>query len=745
MAAGIRRSRASGGLRWTRVARRRRALARWAAVVPFVLLGGIFVGVSAGAAQTGASVTTGRASSVTSSSAVLTGSWELAGSGPVSLAFDYGTFPSALNSHVSVGTESADSGTVPPTEISGLAPGTTYYFELVGMTGSGSLAGSVGTFTTSPGGPPDTTTTTPTTTTPTTTTPTATPTTTPTTTSPTTTTTPPPRGTASPQQQAPAGSGSQPEPVPVIPPTGTPDGNGYWVAAANGAVYAFGDAQSYGSVIMPSSPVIGLASAPDGAGYWVALANGEVFGFGDVQAYGSATMSSSPAVAIAPTPDGGGYWVLASDGSVFAFGDAKALGPSAGTQLPVPAVGLAPTPDGQGYWVALANGSVLNFGDAADYGSAAGHLSVDNVVSIATTTDGQGYWLATAGGAVYTFGDAKGFGEAQRGAFGGPIVALTPTADGQGYWLVGKDGTVHPFGDAVFRGSLPSPAPTAAGLASTWIHPLADVPQQYVVLSQLAAHSCPGLPWEILLGIAKVESDFGRSTLPGVTSGTNPAGAAGPMQIGIGGAAGRTFFSYDHPVPADETATPVPPGADPQNPWDLTDALFAATRDLCTNGGGNPASLHSAILAYNHAEWYASEVETLAAEYAGASTYRSVPSPAVATAIRLALSQVGTPYTWGGTSPQEGFDCSGLVQWAYAQAGIALPRTSEMQWAAMPHVPPGAPLQAGDLVFFEPAPDGPGHVGIYLGDNLMVDAPHTGATVRVESDQWSSYVGAAIP
>ncbi|MGI0156832.1 MAG: hypothetical protein ACREDE_11965, partial [Thermoplasmata archaeon] len=335
--------------------------------------------------------------------------------------------------------------------------------------------------------------------------------------------------------------------------------------------------------------------------------------------------------------------------------DAISFGSAGGVQLPAPAVGMAPTPDGQGYWVALANGAVLNFGDAPNHGAAGGRLSTDTVAAIATTPDGQGYWLATAYGTVYTFGDAGDFGNAQLGAAASPIVTLAPTADGQGYWLVGKDGTVHPFGDATYYGSatqLP-PAEPVAGMGSTWIHPLSDVPQQYVVLSQTAARTCPGLPWEILIAIAKVESDFGQSTLPGVSSGTNSAAAAGPMQMGIEGAAGRTFYAYDHPVTADQSATPVPPGGNPPNPWDPTDAVYAATRDLCANGGGSPQSMHSAILAYNHAEWYASEVETLAAEYAGASKYQSASSPALSTAIRLALSQIGTPYTWGGSTPQQ--------------------------------------------------------------------------------------------
>ena len=106
-------------------------------------------------------------------------------------------------------------------------------------------------------------------------------------------------------------------------------------------------------------------------------------------------------------------------------------------------------------------------------------------------------------------------------------------------------------------------------------------------------------------------------------------------------------------------------------------------------------------------------------------------------ALRWALSVRGDPYLWGAAGPTE-FDCSGLVVWAFAHEGIALPHYTGDLWNSGMHVS-SSELEPGDLVFFG---GDIGHVGIYVGNGLMVDAPSSGLLVRVEPIWWNQYVGA---
>jgi cell wall-associated NlpC family hydrolase len=272
--------------------------------------------------------------------------------------------------------------------------------------------------------------------------------------------------------------------------------------------------------------------------------------------------------------------------------------------------------------------------------------------------------------------------------------------------------------------SLLTGGDTAPSAAAT-----AQIPADMLSLYQEAATTCPGLSWTVLAAIGTVESGNGTSDLPGVQSGANYAGAEGPMQFEP-----ATFAAYDTPVP--------PGGAVPPSPFDPTDAVYAAARLLCANGADNGADVSGAVFTYNHSDSYVSQVLSLAQSYGQTQAQTVSAGTAGSVAVDWALAQVGTPYVWGGEAVGVGFDCSGLVQAAFKAAGVPLPRVAQDQYNATTHLPPGAPLDPGDLVFFGSGPNDVSHVGIYIGNGDMVDAPDTGSLVRVEPYDWSDFVGA---
>ncbi|GAA4238138.1 NlpC/P60 family protein [Actinomadura meridiana] len=276
-------------------------------------------------------------------------------------------------------------------------------------------------------------------------------------------------------------------------------------------------------------------------------------------------------------------------------------------------------------------------------------------------------------------------------------------------------------------------------------HARRDIPPAYLRWYLDAAQTCPGLPWNVLAAIGKLESDHGRSTAPGVHSGANSAGAGGPMQF-----IPTTWAAYG--VDGDHDGH--------TSRYNPADAIYGAAHYLCANHAGKGGKhLRQAIWQYNNADWYVRKVLDLAARYAApTATGRG------AIAVRAALHWLGTPYSWGGGGPTgptygtaqgagiKGFDCSGLTQYAWAQAGIRIPRVAAAQYNAGTHIP-RHDLQPGDLLFFATNPADPAtihHVGIYHGHGRMIHAPHTGDVVRIalftgNPYREHQYIGATRP
>ncbi|MGW5342918.1 C40 family peptidase [Streptomyces sp. NPDC004050] len=305
---------------------------------------------------------------------------------------------------------------------------------------------------------------------------------------------------------------------------------------------------------------------------------------------------------------------------------------------------------------------------------------------------------------------------------------------------------------------------------------------------QVAAHvpDCRGMRWQILAGIARVESDHaaGRQIAPngdisppitgprldGSEAGGNITAipdtdngawdgdgqferAVGPFQF-----LPATFRAYGKDGNQDGILSP----------HNADDAATAAAAYLCGNGRDltDREQLRAAVHTYNLSWAYVDDVVTGIDRYDVLGRTPAAVSGKAGVVVQAALAQQGVPYSWGGGGPSGpstgiccspggqdgraviGFDCSGLTQYAYGQAGISLPRTAAGQAGVGRRIPASAgygALQAGDLIFYgySPAFDSTiHHVGIYLGDGKMVNAPRPGKPVRIDPvDAMPNYAG----
>jgi CHAP domain-containing protein len=228
-----------------------------------------------------------------------------------------------------------------------------------------------------------------------------------------------------------------------------------------------------------------------------------------------------------------------------------------------------------------------------------------------------------------------------------------------------------------------------------------DIPSNYLQLYQDAAAACPGLSWTVLAGIGKIESNHGRSDLPGIHSGQNSAGAMGPMQFLAG-----TWAAFGQ-------------GG---NVYDPVDAIPAAARYLCSSGAGDPSKLRDAIWHYNHANWYVDQVMGWAQKYVQVLT--SLSGRAAST-VKTLTGKIGemvitdlTPLfgqTWPTSGPNFSFAFGECTWWAARNFPVAW-RGDAWQWlgnAAAAGYRISDQPSLGALVVYNRSPtySGYGHVG----------------------------------
>ncbi|QKV97305.1 C40 family peptidase [Streptomyces sp. NA02950] len=289
---------------------------------------------------------------------------------------------------------------------------------------------------------------------------------------------------------------------------------------------------------------------------------------------------------------------------------------------------------------------------------------------------------------------------------------------------------------------------------------------------------CRGMTWPVLAGIAKIESGHASGRTVSANGDVRPR-ILGPKLDGSGAGGNTTAVRdtdhgrWDGDADFERAVGPfqfLPStfrsvGKDgnkdrKKDPNNADDAALSAAVYLCGKGRDltQLRQLKAAIRSYNHSDAYVSDVMGWISRYKSTGSVASVKGVKgrARRVVAAALSQRGVPYSWGGGSAKgpsygiccspggssgeriRGFDCSGLTTYAYAKAGISLPRTAAAQAGVGRRIPASAgvkALQPGDLVFFGYVPTQDGtihHVGIYLGNGKMINALRPGAKVQVD-------------
>ncbi len=271
-----------------------------------------------------------------------------------------------------------------------------------------------------------------------------------------------------------------------------------------------------------------------------------------------------------------------------------------------------------------------------------------------------------------------------------------------------------------------------------------SVPANYRTLIENAGDTCTEVTPNLLAALLTQESGFNPKA-------RSPVGAEGIAQF-------MPSTWQTHGIDGN--------GDGKRDVWDPADAIPSAAAYLCDiakdvkdvpgntqsnmlaayNAGSGAVRKYGGVPPYKETQNYVKSIRALAQQPSGGKTATTTQAES---AINAAAEMIGTAYSWGGgnangpstgtcCSPKgrsgtqiTGFDCSGLTLYAYAKAGIALPRTAAQQYAASEPVKPGE-VRPGDLVFYGSAPSSIHHVGIYIGGGYIIDAPRPGTQVRID-------------
>ncbi|MFH9590693.1 NlpC/P60 family protein [Streptomyces luteogriseus] len=316
--------------------------------------------------------------------------------------------------------------------------------------------------------------------------------------------------------------------------------------------------------------------------------------------------------------------------------------------------------------------------------------------------------------------------------------------------VVGAGATAAVIVAALVQGAGDGPLGAALSLA---------VPAEYQDLIEDAGNTCPEVSPNLLAALLTQESGFNPKA-------TSPVGAQGIAQfmpstwekhgIDANGDGKRDVFDPEDAIPSSAKYLCTIAEDVKDVPGNKQDNMLAAY-----NAGSGAVRKYGGVPPYKETQNYVRSITDLSRKNTGGGGTAS-ENQAV-TAVNAAQGMLGKPYSWGGgnangpstgtcCSPKgrsgksiTGFDCSGLTLYAYAKAGISLPRTAAQQYAASKPVKRDQ-AQPGDLVFYGSSASGIHHVGIYVGGGYMIDAPRPGTEVRFSPlDSMSDLYGFARP